>query len=62
MPLALALPENVHLLNLRTLPVTGEVLVRLNHIYAVDEDSVLSKPAQALAILFPFYVKIMPFS
>jgi len=41
-----ALPANVHLLNLRPLSEFGEVLVRLQHIYASDEDPTLSRPTQ----------------
>jgi len=37
-----ALPKNVHLQTLRTLD-TGEVIMRLDHIYAVGEDSEYSK-------------------
>jgi len=52
-PLTASLPPNVHVLNLRTLSESGEVLVRLQHIYATDEDSSLSRPAQVnLATLF----------
>jgi len=34
-PLINALPLNVHLLTLRALPTNNEVLLRLNHIFAV---------------------------
>jgi len=39
-----ALPENVHLLNLKT-QFDGEVILRLHHLYAVGEDPILSAPA-----------------
>jgi len=47
------LPSNVHLLNFKTLD-NGEVLLRLHHLYAVDEDPILSQPAVVdLDLLFP---------
>jgi len=42
-PLLQDLPPNVHLLDLKTLP-TGQVILRLTHIYAVGEDPVYSQP------------------
>jgi len=42
-PLMQDWPPNVHLLDLKTLP-TGQVILRLTHIYAVGEDPVYSQP------------------
>jgi len=45
-PLVQALPFNVHIMTLRALPTSiNDVLLRLNHIFAVGEDSVYSAPA-----------------
>ncbi len=45
-PFVNALPPNVHLLNLQTMYETGEVLLRLHHLYAVNEDSEYSQNAR----------------
>jgi lysosomal alpha-mannosidase len=42
-PMVNPLPPNVHLLNAKTLP-TGEVLIRLHHIFAIGEDPTYSSP------------------
>jgi len=36
-------PPNLHLLNFDTLE-NGDILLRLHHLYAIDEDSILSQP------------------
>jgi len=53
-PLVNALPFNVHLLTLRAMPSSNnDVLLRLNHIFAVGEDSEYSVPVKVdIAQLF----------
>jgi len=53
-PLTQALPFNVHLLTLRAIPTSiNDVLLRLNHIFAVGEDSIYSAPVTVdIATLF----------
>jgi len=46
-PIAKAFPPNLHLQTLRAVSDSNDdVLLRLNHIYAVGEDAEYSKPAQ----------------
>jgi len=42
-PMVESLPTNLHLLNLKT-QFDGEVIFRLHHLYAVNEDPILSQP------------------
>ena len=52
------LPENVNLLTLENRS-DGSYLIRLEHIYDVGEDKVLSKPVTvSLKVIFPFVLKI----
>jgi len=52
-PMSAALPHNVHLLNLKTRD-DGFVLLRLTHLYEVNEDHEFSRPATIdLNTLFP---------
>jgi len=44
-PMTGSLPDNVHMLNLRTMQ-DGTVVLRLHHLYAVGEDEKLSQPVQ----------------
>merc|ERR1711871_56712 len=52
-PLRRALPANVELLSFNSMFDTGEVLIRLHHIYEPGEHDIYSKPAQVdLADMF----------